>query len=246
MADHSFMSIPGFWLGGKFCPLIAGGSGEDEGEGGEGTEGVGTEGTEGGESAGGSEGEGGEEGGSSDDVEALKKEISKLRKENAKRRTDTKAANQGKQETEDKLKAVAKVLGLNGEEEVDVDALKEQLGDTASQLKTLKIENALSRAARKHGADPEALADSRSFMKKAGDLDPDDDSFASDLESLVESAVKNNPKLKTGSKPGKSSGEFNDSSDDGKKVSLDAAIAKGDAAAINKALDAELEAGRKK
>lgn len=250
MADHSFMSIPGFWLGGKFCPLIAGGSGEGEGEGGEeeGAAGTEDEGTEGSGSSGGSEGEGGGEGGSddgaagggsssADEVEALRKQISDLRKENAKRRTTSR-------DLETKLKAIGKALGVGGDDDLDADAVKSQLAKTSAQLKSLKVEQAIGRAARKHSADPDALTDSRNFMREAEELDPDDDNFASELDSLVEGAIKNNPKLKTSSKPGKSSGEFNDSSD-GKKVSLDAAIAKGDHAAINKAFDAELAAGRK-
>lgn len=240
MADQ----MNGFWLHGKFYPLIAGGSGEGEGEEGEGTEGEGAEGTEGQEGEGSSEGDGEGEG-SSDDVEAMRKEIAKLRKENAKRRTDAKTAKQEKDATEKKLKAIAKALGIESDDEPDVDALKSKLEKTSSEMKSLKIEQAIGRAARKHGADPDALADSRSFMRDAEELDPDGDNFASELDSLVEGTVKSNPKLKTGSKPGKSSGQFDGSGDDGKKVSLDAAIAKGDRAAINKAFDAELAAGRK-
>ena len=250
MADQSNEEMNGFWLHGIFYPIIAGGSGEGGGDGDANDEG-GDEGK--------SEGEGDQEPGSgragdddeagddasSDDVKALRKEISKLRKENAKRRTASRDAKKAKESTEAKLKAIAKALGVEGDDEPDVDALREQLAKTSSEMKSLKIERALNRAAKKYGADPEALADSRSFMAEAGDLDPDDDEFADSLAGLVETAVKNNPKLKASQAPGKSGGEFSDSSDDGKKISLDAAIQKGDRDAINKAMDAELEAGRK-
>jgi hypothetical protein len=240
--------INGFWLNGKFFPLIAGGSGEgeEEGEGAEGSEG--DEGTEGAGGSGSSEGEddgNADEGGSSDDVDALKKEIAKLRKENAKRRTDTRTAKQAKDDTERKLKAIAKALGIEDGDEPDVDALKEKLAKVSSETKSLKIERALNRAANKHGADSEALTDSRSFMKDADALDPDDDDFAGALDELVKSAVENNPKLKAGQGSTRSSGEFNGSNDDGKTMSLDAALKSGDKDKINKAMDAELKAGRK-
>ena len=251
MADHRFMSIPGFWLNGRFYPIIMGGA--DDG-------GAGDSGTEGSDDGSGGDGQdpddqdpdSGSSGndadgddGAGDDAEALKKEIAKLRKENAKRRTDTRDAKKAKDDLEGKLKGIAKALGVDGGDEPDVDALKSQLEKTSSQMKTLKVERAISRAARKHSADPDALADSRRFMQEAEALDPDDDNFTGELESLVESAVKNNPKLKTSSTPGKSSGQFDGSGDDGKKVSLEVAVAKGDRAAINKAFDAELAAGRK-
>jgi hypothetical protein len=191
-----------------------------------------------------SESTGGSEEESSDDVEALKKEITKLRKENARRRTDSRAAKQAKDDTEGRLKAIAKALGVEDGDEPDVDALKAQLDKASGEMKSLKIENALSRAAKKHGADPEALTDSRSFMKDANVLNPDDEDFASSLNELVKTAVENNPKLKAGQASTRSGGEFGPS-DDGKKVSLDAAIAKGDGDEINRAFDAELEAGRK-
>ncbi|MCL4473554.1 MAG: hypothetical protein M1455_06395 [Actinobacteria bacterium] len=247
MADQSNENVRGFWLNGRFYPIIAGGSG-DEGGDDDGTEG-GDEGTTGDEDHGSDSGSPGDEGDtgddSSDDVEALRKEIAKLRKENAKRRTDSRDAKQAKDATEGKLKAIAKALGVDSDDEPDVDALKSQLEKTSSEMKSLKIEKAISRAAKKHGADAEALTDSRSFMKDADALDLDDDDFADALGTLVETAVKNNPKLKASQAPGKSGGEFNTPSDDGKKVSLDTAIQKGDRDAINKAMDAELKAGRK-
>lgn len=245
MTDHSFTSDHGFWVDGQFYPIIAGGSGDGEGEadeGAEGSEDESSEGTEGAEGSGSSDDSGDDAG--SDDVEALRKEITKLRKENAKRRTDSRAAKQAKDDTEGKLKAIAKALGVESDDEPDVDALKTQLEKTSSEMKSLKIERAISRAAKKHGADAEALADSRSFMKDADALDLDDDDFAGALAVLVETAVKNNPKLKAGQASTRSSGEFGPS-DDGKKVSLNAAVAKGDRDAINKAFDAELAAGRK-
>lgn len=240
MADQSNMNVNDFWLNGKFFPVIAGGSGEGEEEDEETT----TETEENEESQDGSEGSEGAEG-DSGDVELLRKEIAKLRKENAKRRTDSRDAKQAKDDVEGKLKAIAKALGVDGDDEPDVDVLKTKLDEAQSEMKSLKIERALGRAARKHSADPDALADSRNFMKEAEGLDPDDDDFADALNALVEAAVKNNPKLKTSQVAGKSGGEFDSPSDDGKKVSLDAAVAKGDKDAINKAFDAELAAGRK-
>ncbi len=244
MADHRFTSSNGFWLNGRFYPIIAGGDGTedpDDGAGAESDDGVNDDDQD--PDSGSSGDDDGDDGGS-DDVEALKKEIAKLRKENAKRRTDSRAAKQAKDTTEGKLKAIAKALGVDSDGEPDVDALKAKLEKASSEMKSLKIENALSRAAKKHGADPESLADSRSFMKEADALNPDDDDFAGSLNDLVKSAVENNPKLKAGQASTRSSGEFGPS-DDGKKVSLDTAIQKGDRNAINKAFDAELAAGRK-
>ncbi|MBE0430104.1 MAG: hypothetical protein IBX61_09595 [Thermoleophilia bacterium] len=247
MADQINKTVRGFWLNGRFYPTIAGGSGDD-GEG----DGASSEGGEEGSTDGddqdpgsGSSGDDEESDDSSEDVEMLKKEIAKLRKENAKRRTDSRDARKAKDETEKKLKAIAKALGVEGDDEPDVDALQKKLDKASAEMKSLKIERAISRAAKKHGADAEALADSRSFLQDAEALDLDDDGFAGELDSLVEAAVKNNPKLKTSQAPGKSGGDFGGSGGGGQSMSLDAAVAKGDKDAINKAMDAALKAGRK-
>lgn len=50
--------------------------------------------------------------------------------------------------------------------------------------------------ARRHGADPELLVDSRGFMSTLGKLDPTSEDFASDLGEAIKSAVEKNPGFK--------------------------------------------------
>ncbi|CAM5332140.1 MULTISPECIES: hypothetical protein [Streptomyces] len=83
----------------------------------------------------------------------------------------------------------------------DPDKLAQQL--TASQTKARQsaVELAVYRAASKHSADPEALLDSRGFLKQVDDLDPEADDFATKVGDAIKSAVESNPKLKSATAP---------------------------------------------
>lgn len=59
-----------------------------------------------------------------------------------------------------------------------------------------RVELAAERAARKAGADVDALLDSRAFLARLDRLDPTDDAFAEDVTAAVEATLKDNPRLK--------------------------------------------------
>ncbi|MGR6921143.1 hypothetical protein ACU635_43465 [[Actinomadura] parvosata] len=120
---------------------------------------------------------------------------------------------------------IGKALGLvGGEEEKQLtpEQVIEQLTaekDTTAQERDQErerhrralVELAVHRAGSKMGADPDALLDSRSFVKKIRDLDPDGDDFSTKLGEVIQLAIDENPKYKAGSlagPPPRSGGEF--------------------------------------
>ncbi|MFD0659762.1 hypothetical protein [Thermocatellispora tengchongensis] len=69
----------------------------------------------------------------------------------------------------------------------------------------------MHRASQKVGADPDALIDSRSFLKSVRDMDPDAEDFSTALMETIQTAVENNPKFKAAAQagpPARSGGEF--------------------------------------
>jgi len=94
-------------------------------------------------------------------------------------------------------KSIGKALGLiKDDEKPDPAKLTEQLTAAQTETRLLKIERAAEKAARTHGADVDALLDSRAFAKSLGELDPTADDFAEKLDALVKTTVDANPKLK--------------------------------------------------
>ncbi|MEU6778558.1 hypothetical protein ABZ912_05095 [Nonomuraea angiospora] len=124
----------------------------------------------------------------------------------------------------DLAKQIGKALGLVGEEqkvltpEQIIEQLTGERDTTARERDEEKerhrralMELAVHRQGLKLGADPDALLDSRSFLKKARDLDIDAQDFAAKLGEVIELAVTENPKFKAGSlagPPSRSGGEF--------------------------------------
>ncbi|MFG3438336.1 hypothetical protein ACGF0J_13925 [Nonomuraea sp. NPDC047897] len=119
---------------------------------------------------------------------------------------------------------IAKALGLVAEEEKPLDPQQVIETLTAERDSTAKerdqererhrralIELAVHRASQKVGADPDALLDSRSFLKAVRDLDPDAEDFSTTLSETIATAVENNPKFKAATQagpPARSGGEF--------------------------------------
>ncbi|WP_214317049.1 DUF7239 family protein [Nonomuraea sediminis] len=119
---------------------------------------------------------------------------------------------------------IAKALGLVAEEEKPldpqqvIDTLTAERDTTAKERDAEKerhrralIELAVHRASQKVGADPDALLDSRSFLKAVRDMDPDADDFSTSLTDTIQTAVENNPKFKAATQagpPARSGGEF--------------------------------------
>jgi len=106
-------------------------------------------------------------------------------------------------------KSIGKALGLIKDDETpDPAKLTERLTAAQSEARLLKIERAAEKAARKHGADVDALIDSRSFADKLGKLDPTADTFTDELDALVRTTVDANPKLKATQAAAASGAEF--------------------------------------
>lgn len=103
----------------------------------------------------------------------------------------------------------------------DTEALRTRAQEAARQL-------AVYRAAVKAGADPDALADSVSFMAQVGNLDPDSKTFVANVDQAVSAAIEANPRLKAAKgeqgdaapkpKAGRSGGEFNGGSGEARQI----------------------------
>ncbi|MDF5756651.1 hypothetical protein [Spongiactinospora sp. TRM90649] len=116
---------------------------------------------------------------------------------------------------------IARALGLAEAEETPPDpqtvidkltsekATTEQERDAERDLhRRVRVELAVHRSSTKFGADPDALLDSRSFLRNLRELDPDD---AAAIDDVIKRAVEDNPKFKasqTAGPPAKSGGDF--------------------------------------
>jgi hypothetical protein len=121
--------------------------------------------------------------------------IRETRQEAAGNRTKATEAETKQQQT---LDAIAVALGFKkGDETPAPEVLARQLADSQNDGKAAKVELAVFKAAATAGADPVALTDSRSFMTKVSDLDPTAKDFADKVKAEIETAIKDNPKLKT-------------------------------------------------
>jgi hypothetical protein len=124
--------------------------------------------------------------------ETAKAEIERLRRENGAARTNA------KQQAADEARAalateIGKAIGLvKDDAPVDPAQLTEQLTTAQSDAKQARVELAVFRNADAAGADPQALLDSASFLKKAAALDPSD---IDGLKAAMTEAVAANPRL---------------------------------------------------
>lgn len=120
---------------------------------------------------------------------------------------------------------IGKALGLVPDEQADkltpeqvIEKLTTEKDQTAQERdqeqerhRRALVELAVHRQGLKMGADPDALLDSRSFVKKIRDLDPDGDDFAAKLGDVIQLAIDENPKYKAtalAATPTRSGGEF--------------------------------------
>ena len=134
-----------------------------------------------------------------DDVASLpdwtQKMIKDLRTEAATNRTKATTAEQTRSETMD---AIAKALGLKPDDDPAKAAATaaEERDAALAKVKATTVENSVLRMAAKHGANPEALTDSRSFMSALEALDPAADDFAGQVEKAIKTAIEANASLK--------------------------------------------------
>jgi len=133
------------------------------------------------------------------DVKSLpawaQKEIKNLREEAASKRTKLADAETAHQAL---LDNITEALGLKKEDDL-AEAAKKAAAErdaAAAESKALKVELAVLKSAAKHGANAEALADSRTFMAKLAGLDPAADDFAAELDTAIKTALEANPSLK--------------------------------------------------
>lgn len=148
-------------------------------------------------------------------IARLQKELKTANGEAAKARTSAKkaAADEARSEI---VKDLGKALGLikdDKESPPDPAALMAQVEKATSAHRETAVELAVYRGASKHGADPDALTDSRAFLSSIKDLDPSDEGFAKKVNAAIKQAVADNPKLKAqGQAPARTSGDFSGSS----------------------------------
>ncbi|MFJ6363438.1 hypothetical protein ACIQIE_19940 [Streptomyces globisporus] len=102
------------------------------------------------------------------------------------------------------MKKVAGAFGLETDEQKPPtpEELSAQLAEAQTRTKAsddrarqTQVELAVYKTAGKHGGDPDALLDSRSFAKAIEKLDPSDDGFGEAVAKAVKAAVDSNSKL---------------------------------------------------
>lgn len=133
-----------------------------------------------------------------DNPETAKAEIERLRRENAKDRTNAKA--QAADEARNELaQTIGKALGIVADNTpVDPTALTEQLTTSQADAKQARVELAVFRNAAAAGGDPAALLDSTSFLRSLADIDPADSAA---VQAAIVSAVEANSRLGAATEP---------------------------------------------
>ncbi len=126
--------------------------------------------------------------------------LGKTRSEAATNRTKASTANQALEATRT---AIAQALGLAPEDDPIVAAktAHEKAEAEAAVARNLRAENAVLRSAGRHGANADALTDSRSFMKALEAIDATADDFAKQVDDAIKAAVEANPNLKVAGAP---------------------------------------------
>lgn len=141
-----------------------------------------------------------------DDPAKAKAEIERLRSENGKDRTTAKQT-AAQQATDELTQKLGKALGLikDGDTKPTSDQLAAQLTEQATAAKQAQTELSVYRLAGKHGADADALLDSRAFLAKIAELDHTDTKA---VTKAITDAITDNPKLKAVQAAGQSGADF--------------------------------------
>lgn len=172
------------------------------------------------------------EAGSIDELpEWAQKEIRGLRDENGGRRNRAKDAEKRAEEAEQqateyqsKFDKLMEFLqgdgGGNKDPEEVIKSLQEKNASTQAELDNLRRDRALHDATTKHGADAKLTA---GFIKGEGllkELNPSDDDYAQNVESIVKQVVEDQPRLLSKQAP-VSSGHSGTRSGDAKQITRD-------------------------
>ncbi|KUM31880.1 hypothetical protein AQ436_01835 [Arthrobacter sp. EpRS66] len=94
------------------------------------------------------------------------------------------------------LAAIQKAINpeAKGDEKPTAERLTKQLAERDTATKQAQTELAVYKLAGKHGADADALLDSRAFLAKIAEIDH---TKTADVEKAIKEAVESNPKLKS-------------------------------------------------
>ena len=128
-------------------------------------------------------------------LEDAVKEFRQARREAANYRTQSR---EQEQQQADAMKGLAKAFGLElkDDEPPNPEELQQQIQQSQDDARTARVELAAYRSASRHGADPDALLDSRTFLAKVDGLDPGADDFDEQLDAAVTASLEANPRLK--------------------------------------------------
>jgi hypothetical protein len=153
--------------------------------------------------------------------EATKTEIRALRRENQRLRKAAKATKAPEPASKDataptgQSALIAKLAEALG---VDMGAVTTpeppKTPDSSNELRLARVELAVYKVAGATGVDPDALLDSRAFLREIEDLDPTDASFETDIRDAAKTALAANPNLRAKSangqrkSPSKSGGDM--------------------------------------
>ncbi|MFC8832348.1 hypothetical protein ACFT8V_04000 [Streptomyces griseoincarnatus] len=145
-------------------------------------------------------------------IARLQKELKQANADAGKARTNAKKAAADEARTEI-VQELGKALGLIKDEKdtpPDPAALTAQIEKATAAHRETAIELAIYRHAGKHGADPDALTDSRTFLNSIKGLDPSSEGFSKAVQTAIKKAVDDNPKLRSApAAPERTSSDFN-------------------------------------
>lgn len=121
---------------------------------------------------------------------------------------------QGKKDRDELVANIGRALGLVKDDVTDPAKLQEQLASRQAREAELENENLVLRTAMSHGANPQKLADSRTFMTALGKLDATAADHAAQVAKLITDHVAANPEAKLGTpaQPGPTPPPVNDTS----------------------------------
>lgn len=91
----------------------------------------------------------------------------------------------------------AKLFGGGEEKQLTPEQIAQKAQESDQKAREATVKLAVFQTAGKHGADPDALLDSASFVRAIGNLDPASDTFAANVDTAIKAAVESNARLKT-------------------------------------------------
>jgi len=89
----------------------------------------------------------------------------------------------------------AKLFG-GAEKQLTPEQIAQKAQESDQQAREANVKLAVFQTAGKHGADPDALLDSASFVRAISKLDPSADTFAANVDTAIKNAVEGNARLK--------------------------------------------------